>query len=151
MHSQPALNQQPKVNPYTKFYPCCYHKASCSLILCPATSNYFSRLEFQYLPSELIRINFQLEPHNSVPKPERGPRQKARALVRLIMSLHSRLRVLCYLSMPENSKNLIFYVSFSICIFRCFIYFVRFHSFCQESKSTIIPLSWPEAEVNDDY
>lgn len=121
--------------------------------LCPATPSYFGSLEFHYLPSEL---NFELEPHHSVPKPERGPRQKARAIVGLNVFLYSRLRALCYLSMPENSKNLISYVSFSIRIFRCFIYFVQFIVFFlpflffgQESKSTIIPGSWSEGEVND--
>lgn len=150
--SQPSANN-PKRIPTQNSYPCSYHKGSFSLFLCPATPSYFGSLEFHYLPSEL---NFELEPHHSVPKPERGPRQKARAIVGLTVFLDSRLRALCYLSMPENSKNLISYVSFRIRIFRCFIYFVQFIVFFlpppffgQESKSTIIPVSWSEAEVND--
>lgn len=162
MHSQPALSQQPKVNPYTKLYPCSYHKASFSLFLCPTTSSYFGNLEFHYLSSELTKINFELEAHHSVPKPERSPRQKARAIVGLTVFLYSRLRALCYLSMPENSKNLIsfFFQEFNIlCEFQypyiqvlhifCSVHSFLFFFFCQESKSAIIPVSWSEAEVKD--
>lgn len=51
-------------------------------------------------------------------------------------------------SMPENSKALIFHVSFSIiCIFRCFVYFVQFHShLSQESNdyySVVGRSRWP--------
>lgn len=81
-----------------------------------------------YLPSELIKITFQLEPHHFVPKWERAPRHKARATVGLIIFLHSRIGVLWYLSLPGNNKDLISYVNLSILTVRRSEYFVRFHS-----------------------